>query len=88
MSRAEDRLSLGAAAVFSPTRAAELLGGRESEALDWLRARNLIIRPPGLDREVVIWGDVLEALRTPEPAPAEPPRQRGTLRRKSLGPRG
>jgi hypothetical protein len=88
MSRADDRLSLGAAAVFSPSRAAELLGGREAEVLEWLRVRRLIRKIPGLDREVVIWGEVLEAIRMPDLDQPAPERPRGSLPRKPLGRRG
>ena len=76
MSVAEDRLLLGAAAVISPSRAAELLPWKESVAMAWLRAEGLILSaPPG---DVVVWGDVIERLqrakKTPEPEPRRAPR--------------
>ena len=69
-----DRLQLGGAAVLSPSRAAELLPVRESEALRWLRDHDLVRTVPGLG-EVVVWGDVVAAIQTPA-APAEPRRGR------------
>lgn len=57
-----DRLALGAAAIFSLGRAAELLNLSDKEAALWLRANDLVLLLAG--REVVIWGDVLDRLRT------------------------
>ena len=65
MSAAADRLHLGEAAVLTPTKAAELLPVREADALRWLRARGLVRRVPGLG-EVVVWGDVVAAIRAGE----------------------
>ncbi len=76
----DPRLALGAAAVLSPTQAAELLPGREAENMRWLRDAGLVRSRHGLP-DVVIIGDVLEALRsgaTPSEATAKP---RPTLRR-------
>lgn len=65
------RLLLGMASVLSPRRAAELLPWRDSEARRWLRAQGLILTVGG--RELVIWGDVLEALRREADGPEDPP---------------
>lgn len=67
---AEDRLLLGAAAVLTPSRAAELLPWRESVAMAWLREQGLILSLPL--GEVVVWGDVIERLRSG----AEPPKRK------------
>ncbi len=64
MTTREARLSLGAAAVLSVTEAARLLPGRESECRKWLRTEGLVRFVMG--RPVVIWGDVVEALRLSE----------------------
>jgi hypothetical protein len=82
------RLQLGGAAVLSPTRAAELLPGRETDAQRWLRDRGLVRHVDGLG-EVVVWGDVLAAITAPSAAPvaAEPangPRVGQTFRRAKL----
>ncbi|HYD02599.1 MAG TPA: hypothetical protein VEB22_15335 [Phycisphaerales bacterium] len=66
-----DRLALGAAAVLRPSRAAELLPWDSAEALRWLRTLGLVRRvvvpgesdAEGRTLEVVVWGDVLAALR-------------------------
>jgi hypothetical protein len=76
----DERLALGHAAVLSPSRAAELLPWRESEAIEWLRSRGLVRRVHDLGRDVVIWGEVIEALRTPAP---DRPAPRGTSLRRS-----
>lgn len=83
---AADRLQLGGAAVLSPTRAAELLPVRESDALRWLRERGLVRAVAGLG-DVVVWGDVVEAIRagvgpTEQDLPVASPRER--LRRGSI----
>jgi len=74
VSGAKDRLQLGAAAVLSPSHAAELLPWREGVAMAWLREQGLILTLPL--GEVVVWGDVIERLRvasTPEPPKRRPP---------------
>lgn len=63
----ERRAAMGPSAVLSPTKAAELLPVRETEALAWLRGKGLVIEDPELG-DVVIWGDVLEMLRQQRPA--------------------
>ena len=47
--------------LLTVTEAAERIGGRRQDAVAWLRARRLV-RTVG-DREVVIWGDVLDEIR-------------------------
>lgn len=80
MTLADQRLALGAAAVLSPTRAAELLPAREAVALAWLRARGLVREVRGLG-EVVIWGDVVAAIMRGEgPEETAPPPRRATVR--------
>lgn len=64
------RLALGKAAVLTLSSAAELLPWRESEAIAWLRRRGLV-RVVGLG-EVVIWGDVLEEIKTEAAELAQP----------------
>lgn len=73
MSGAEDRLQLGAAAVLSPSRAAELLPWREGVAMAWLREQGLILTLPL--GEVVVWGDVIERLRSGAEPPKRKPRR-------------
>lgn len=78
------RLQLGAAAVLTPTRACELLPMGETAAMLWLRRNDLIRRVGAAD--VVIWGDVLEAIKSDPP---ERPKRRQhdaptPLRRASL----
>ena len=58
----DERLKLGEASILKPTVAAELLPVRESTGMEWLRSRSLIRRVAGLG-EVVIWGDVIKAIR-------------------------
>ena len=76
-SRATVRLALGDAAVLTPAQAAQLLPIGDTEARAWLHEAGLVRLLRG--REVVIWGDVLQALRdaptTTEPT-APPPRAR------------
>ena len=83
----EERLALGPAAVLSPQRAAELLPWGESAALAWLRERGLVREVKLSDgvRRVVIWGDVLDAIRgAPEPPPSAAPRPASRLPRARL----
>ena len=55
----QDRLSLGAGAVFTLREAARLLGWTGAEA--WIRRQGIVRRVDG--RERVVWGDVLDAVR-------------------------
>ena len=73
------RLSLGGAAVVSPSEAARLIPGRESENLRWLRDNRLVRSRQGLPDAVII-DDVPAALRGGA-APAASPSVRTTLRR-------
>lgn len=67
----EERRELGAGAVFSEAEAVRLLPVRDAVAREWLRSSGLVHEHPKLGR-VVVWGEVLAALRTPEaPAPAK-----------------
>lgn len=80
------RGSLGAAAIFSVNQAAELLPWRDADAVAWLREHRLVRRTwlGGESREVVIWGDVVEAFRSaPEDAQGAPeaPEPHGTVSR-------
>lgn len=79
--RHQERLALGSAAVFSLLRAAELLPIADSEARVWLRREGLV-RLLG-DKEVVVWGEVVERLRGPDP-PAPVVRCARGLRRTAL----
>ena len=70
-----DRLALRRAAVFSISRAAELLPVRDCDARRWLRDRRLIRELAG--RSVVVWGDVLDVLEDDSPERLRPsPRPR------------
>ena len=63
---AAERVALGADAVVPPSVAARWLPWGRAASLAWLNARGLIrVIPdvPGGPREVVIWGEVLDALR-------------------------
>lgn len=71
--RAAARLTLGAAAVLPVAQAVQLMPLGDARARRWLRSRGLVRDLDGA--EVVIWGDVLEALRaTTEPTAPQPPR--------------
>lgn len=65
--RNEERLRLGGAAVLSVSYAAEMLPVRDGDGRAWLRARGLVRQLNGED--VVVWGDVLDALRGDQAAP-------------------
>ena len=67
----DPRLALGAAAVVSPTQAAQILPGRERENIRWLRESRLIRSRDGLP-DVVIVGDILHALSTARTEPDQP----------------
>lgn len=79
--RAQARRQLGEAAVLTPAQAAQLLPWDDASAGEWLRRRGLVRRVDG--REVVIWGDVLEAIRSGG-QDASPPPARTVLRRGKL----
>lgn len=68
--RHTQRLVLGAAAVLSEAAAVDLLPLARKEAREWLRELGLVRYLRG--RRVVVWGDVLEALRTDADKPTRP----------------
>lgn len=72
--RHQDRLALGAAAVVTVATATSLLPLGDKEARTWLRDRGLV--RDLLGRQVVVWGDVLDALKGDDGGPTEerPPR--------------
>ncbi len=59
----ERRIQLGLGAVFAPSEAAELLPMGYQRAMHWLRQRGLVRLVEGA--EVVVWLEVVDALRTP-----------------------
>ena len=59
--RHQDRLRLGRDAIVSLSDAAALLPMSDDEARDWLRASGLVRDFHG--RHVVLWGEVLDAIR-------------------------
>ena len=81
--RHRDRLLQGTGAVYSVTTAASLLPVSDQEARAWLQEQDLIRELNG--RRVVVWADVLDALRdnglSPTPLSATVP-----LRRLKLDP--
>lgn len=86
MSAADARRQLGVAAVVSVAEAATLLPVRDATARAWLRRRGLIRSVPHLG-EVVVWGDVLDAVRQDQ-GEAKPLRSSETpLRRAGVEPR-
>jgi len=62
--RARKRLLLGAAWVGSPSEAAALAPGADHKAMQYFREHGLIRTLGG--KPVVIWGDVLDAIRKGE----------------------
>lgn len=82
--RAELRAAMGRDALLTPAEAVERLPIRDEEAASWLRREGLVHQLLG--REVVVWGDVLDAIRRgqgePPPPPTHQPRRR--LPRESL----
>ena len=68
----EARLRLGEAAVLPWREAVRLLPGGAVKVRAWLRARGLVRSIEGT--EVVIWGEVLAALRQEEQRAEEPTR--------------
>lgn len=69
--RREARQRLGADAVVSVSEAAAWLPRRDSEARAWLERRGLVRDHPALG-EVVIWGEVLAAIRADTAGPSAP----------------
>lgn len=57
----EQRLRLGADAMFSVDRAARMLPWNNADAVLWLRRRGVVLLVDG--HEVVIWGDACKAAR-------------------------
>ena len=78
-----DRLALGAGALLTLNEAARLLPMSSGDARLWLRDSRLVVDLDG--RPVVVWGDVLNHLRTLHED--TPRRVVPTLRRVSLDPR-
>ena len=87
----ERRLKLGGAAVLSLEEAAEYVPISDAAAKAWLIDHGLVLDLDG--RRVVIWGDVLDALRRREqaepqsasPAPRRKRRGSTALPREDLG---
>lgn len=69
--RSERRLSLGMGAVLTPQAAAELLPWRDRDARAWLHRAGIVREVDG--HHVVIWADVVEALRAADERRKEPP---------------
>ena len=63
------RAALGAAAVVSVRVAAEWLPWSDQDARLWLRRRGLVREVDG--REVVVWGDVVAAIRGSKAEPVD-----------------
>lgn len=78
-SRRDLRIALGAAAVLPVAEAVERLPIGRDVAKAWLERRGLIRRLADLPAPVVVWADVLEELRRPDPPPEGAPRR--SLRR-------
>lgn len=66
-------IPLGPASIVEVGEAAERLGG--VQAIAWLRTAGVVRRL--LDREVVVWGDVVDAVRELEPVASPAVRPRG-----------
>lgn len=81
--RREARRQLGDAAVISEAEAFALLPCRDSTARAWLRSSGLVIEHPQLGR-VVIWGDVLAAIRAGKGPDAKPAPRRSRLPRAGI----
>lgn len=60
-SRPAARLAMGGSAVLSLAQAVDLLPLNRADARQWLQSRGLVRTLA--EHEVVIWGDVLDALR-------------------------
>ena len=80
---AQARLAMGAGAVLSVQAAAELLPVHETRARAWIEVQGLVRQVPGLG-QVVIWADVLDALRRPCTTSARATRAASTPRRGRL----
>lgn len=80
-SRPAARLAMGANAVLSLAQAVDLLPLDRVKARQWLKDRNLVRTLA--EHEVVIWGDVLDALRAGSEVPA-PARSTTTFRRERV----
>ena len=77
MASDNQRLTLGRAAVLSLSNAASLLPMRNAEARAAIRRARIVRQLEG--REVVVWGDVLDALLPSPPgcpSPLPTPRRR------------
>lgn len=73
---------MGLGAILTLNEAAALLPIADDEARAWLKAQGLIRYLAG--RPCVLWMDVAEALRAPEPRPESRPRAAGALPRVRL----
>lgn len=80
------RLALGAAAVLPEAQAVALLPMNDREARRWLRHNGLVHDLEG--RRVVVWGEVLAAIKKDdiEPSPMPPTTSTPVLRRAKLEP--
>jgi hypothetical protein len=67
--RAADRLALGRDAVLTVRVAAGLLPVSDEDAVRWIHERGLVCTLGA--RAVVVWGDVLDALRAERSAELE-----------------
>ena len=67
--RARARRELGMGAVISLYQAAQLLPLPDEEAVELLRREGVVLRVRG--REIVVWADVVEALRRVGQAPPD-----------------
>jgi hypothetical protein len=83
VSAADDRKSLGSAAIVPPSVAAAWLPFNDADAIRWLRARGLVHKISVPDEtgelrvvEVVIWGEVIEEVQGKRSPAAQPPKQR------------
>ena len=79
LSRSEKRLAMGRGALLPLPQAAALLPLKDSEGRGWLRDRGLVLDLDG--REVVEWGQVLDALtESPDDDAPTPVRRPSTTR--------
>ena len=76
--RHQDRLALGDAAILPIAQAVALMPMSDHDARRWLRGRGLVLDLDG--RSVVVWADVLDALRGRERDPQPSPRVAGLVR--------
>ncbi len=82
--RHQARLSMGPGAILSLRNAAALLPLDDNEAREWLQARGLVRYLSG--RAVVVWADVMDALRAGENLSPSPQGAVVNLRRAKLDP--